>query len=359
MDGYALAWPPPQEGQRSFKVTQVVAAGAQPRPLSPGEAARIMTGAPLPEGANTVVIQEDAEASEEARLGQGGLVHLTITPQRGDNVRVRGEEKAQGELLAGVERPLNPATLALLASQGLTHVEVWAPPRVAILSTGDELIHPPSTPTLGQRYSSNATLLRALVEEAGGEAIDCGVARDTPTSTREGFERALAHSPDLILSTGGVSVGDFDPVRGVLADLGAELHFWKVRMKPGKPLAVGELGGRPILALPGNPVSAAVSFLLFAWPLLRRAQGLSEESSHLPRQTLPLAEPIKKRHARAELMRVCRVNKGGTCAWALAGGQSSAWLSPLANADALLLLPAEPVVWAEGVEAEAVLLPWC
>jgi molybdopterin molybdotransferase len=358
MDGYALAWPPAQEGERSFRVSQVVAAGAQPQPLKLGEAARIMTGAPLPEGANTVVIQEDVEASEEARLGLGGLIHLNVTPQRGDNVRLRGEERAQGELLVGCERPLNPASLALLASQGLTHVEVWAPPRVALLSTGDELIHPPEEPTLGQRYSSNATLLRALVESAGGVAIDCGVARDTPTSTREGFERALAHAPDLILSTGGVSVGDFDPVRGVLADLGAQLHFWKVRMKPGKPLAVGEIGKCPILALPGNPVSAAVSFLLFAWPLLRRAQGSSEESSHLPRQTLPLAEPIEKRHGRVELMRVRRVSAGGAFAWALAGGQSSAWLSPLANADALLLLPAEPVAWAEGAEAEGLLLPW-
>jgi len=362
MDGYAVAWA--HSPAERYRVTQVIAAGHAPQALAAGQAARIMTGAPLPSGADTVIIQEDVEEGSLARAGEGGEITLVSPPRGvGENVRQRAEELAQGELLLDIQTALSSADLALAASQGLKELSVWARPRVAILSTGDELCEPGAALKVGQIYASNATLLKALVEEAGAEAIDCGVARDTPSSTREGFERALAVKPDVIISTGGVSVGDFDPVRGVLAELGVRLDFWKVKMKPGKPLAVGALGGVPLLALPGNPVSAAVSFCLFAWPLLRRALGAPLERAELPRLTLPLGEALTKRHQRAELMRVrseLEPDSSGRLrpSWRLSGGQSSAWLSPLARSEALLLIPEGPVSWERGRSAEALALPW-
>lgn len=364
MDGYAVRWAdatqaePPERPLR-YQVGQVIAAGHPPRPLQAGEVARIMTGAPLPPNADTVIIQENVRLITSGLGPLGEQIEVSQPPRRiGEHVRARAEELSQGDLLLDVGRALNPAALALCASQGLSEVSLWARPRVAILSTGDELRAPGEPLALGQIYASNATLLRGLVEEAGGVAIDCGVARDTQEETRAGFERALASQPDLILSSGGVSVGDFDPVKGVLSDLGARLDFWKVRMKPGKPLAVGELAGRPVLALPGNPVSAAVSFLLFARPLIQRALGVAHEDARLRRKRLPLAESLEKQHSRAELMRVHEIETHNGPAWQLSGAQSSAWLTPLERADALLMLPEAPICWEEGTSVEALLLPW-
>lgn len=365
MDGYAVNWREASKSHvegadRHYRVGQVIAAGHPPQALQEGEVARIMTGAPLPENADTVVIQENVELIDAERAEPGVWVRFTQRPRHvGEHVRLRGEELNVGMGLLDVGRLLNPAGLALCASQGLTSLEVWARPRVAILSTGDELRAPGTALEVGQIYASNATLLQGMIEEAGGVAVDCGVARDSAEDTREGFLRALAQKPDLILSSGGVSVGDFDPVKGTLADLGARLDFWKVKMKPGKPLAVGELAGVPVLALPGNPVSAAVSFQLFARPLIKRALGSSVEEARLRRARLPLLEPIEKKHARAELIRVARRTSAHHGeGWALAGGQSSAWLSPLERADALLIVPEGEVSWGEGTRAEALVLPW-
>lgn len=370
MDGYAIHWAKEcnqkidEISHLTYRVGQIIAAGQPPQDLVEGEVARIMTGAPLPKNADTVILQENVITSSGTHSELGQTIQIQQRPHSvGEHVRKAGEEYIQATQLLDDHRPLNPAALALIASQGIEKLSVWRRPKVAILSTGNELCVAGEALTIGQIYASNGILLRALVEEAGGIAIDCGIAKDTPQETRAGFERALEIQPDLILSTGGVSVGDFDPVKGVLADLGAELHFWKVKMKPGKPLAVGSLAGIPVLALPGNPVSAAVSFLLFAYPLIQRAFGVPLSKAHLQRQTLPLAESMSKDHPRAELLRVeCvdfDVNHSPTSkAWRLTGGQSSAWLRPLERADALLLLPEGRISWERGRPTEALRLPW-
>lgn len=321
------------ENTVQLTVVETISAGQAPsRVVGPGTCARIMTGAPMPEGADAVVMRERvvSDPSSPERLG------LPRGVQPGRHVRRRAEEFDVGAPLLPAGTVISGSVLGLLAAQGLTEVPVWRRPRVAILATGDELVPPGQPLGPGQIHASNSAALAGLVAEIGAEPVDCGVARDDLAGTRAALERALASEPDLLLTTGGVSVGDFDHVRTAMGEAGMELSFYKIRMKPGKPLAVGTIGGVPCFGLPGNPVSAQVCFLQFARPLLLRALGV--ERAFLPVVDAVLDAPLRRRAGRSEFVRVAlRPAAGGLRATPLTS-QSSGTVGSMARADGLAML---------------------
>lgn len=286
-------------GWTELQVLETIAAGSVgTRTIKPGTASRIMTGAPVPPGADAIVIRENTEPIP----GAPGRVRVAGSVQPGQHIRRAGEELAVGDPVLPAGTPLGPAQLGLCASLGIEQLPVARPPRVGIIATGDEIVLPGLPLGPGQIHASNSAALVAWVREAGGEPWDCGIARDDLDSTHQAFKRALDAECDLILSTGGVSVGDFDVVREAMGAVGAEMDFWKVRMKPGKPLAFGTIGGRPAFGLPGNPVSCQVGFLQFVRPVIRRALGV--RSPFLPVLPAHLVEDHHKKPGRTELVRV-------------------------------------------------------
>ena len=266
MDGYALNltdW----HGQ-PLPVSQQIFAGQAPEPLQPGTCARIFTGAPVPEGANCIEMQENAEVLDDAR------VRFTQPLREGQNIRTQGQENRAGEVLLHAGKRLGPFELAVAAAQGCTHVSVVRRPRVALLSTGDELAEPGTPLKPGCIYNSNRTLLSHWLGALGCEVIDGGILPDQSQLTRLKLEQ-LQQAADLILTTGGVSAGDADCLGQVLRECGKPL-FWKLAIKPGKPLTVGSFGRVPVIGLPGNPASALVTFGLLARAYLLRIQGVDD-----------------------------------------------------------------------------------
>ncbi|WP_371038360.1 gephyrin-like molybdotransferase Glp [Rhodosalinus sp. FB01] len=324
MDGYAVAAAEARPGAR-FRVVGEAAAGRRfAGALGPGEAVRIFTGAPIPDGADRVVIQEDT-----AREGE--TVMLLDSLGAGPHVRPAGADFRKGDRLAAPRR-LSPADAALLAAMNLPRVTVARRPEVAILATGDELVLPGERPGPDQIIASNSYALKALLEALGAEARLLPVARDTTASLRAGFE--LAQGADLVLTVGGASVGDHDLVGPVTADLGMEQAFYKVAMRPGKPLMAGRLGDATMIGLPGNPVSAIVCGHVFVAPVIRKMLGLGEAPA--PRRQAPLARAVAANGPREHYMRARRTDTG-LCPF---DSQDSALLSVLAEADALLVRPA-------------------
>ena len=322
-------------------VVEVIPAGGAPtRVLQPGEAARIFTGAPLPEGADTVVMQENTRALD------GNRVVIQGAAMQGRHVRRAGEAVRPGHTVLAVGRTLTPADLGLVAALGQPQVVAARRPVVALIATGDELVPAGQPLGPGQIWSSNTAALAGLVLAAGGVPVDCGVAPDDLEGTRTAFRRALGHAPDLLVSTGGVSVGDFDVVKEALSDEGADMRFWKVRMKPGKPLAFGVIGQVPAFGLPGNPVSCVVNFLQFVRPVIRRALG--DPSPHLPVMDAVLEEPVRKRAGRNELVRVKLDWRGGRLFARSTGDQGSARIRGLSDAHGFLLLDATATGAAAG-----------
>lgn len=266
MDGYALnleGW----DGQ-PLAVSQRIFAGQAPDPLLPGTCARIFTGAPLPPGANSVEMQENVEL-----LGDG-RVRFQQPLQAGQNIRAQGQENRAGQVLLRAGKRLGPFELAIAAAQGCTHLPLVRRPRVALLSTGDELAEPGTPLGPGCIYNSNRTLLGHWLSALGCEVIDAGILPDQPQQTRLRLEQ-LQCAADLILTTGGVSAGDADCLGQVLRECATPV-FWKLAIKPGKPLTVGRFGTVPVIGLPGNPTSALVTFGLLARPYLLRIQGVEE-----------------------------------------------------------------------------------
>ena len=350
-DQCALPRPTGAPVEVALMVTETISAGHPgKRTVGPGQAARITTGAPMPAGADAVVMREDT------RLEVPDRVWIQRAARPGDHIRRKGEELATGAPVLSKGTLLSPAGLGLCASLGRARLQVSRRPVVAILATGDEVVPPGQPPGPGQIWSSNSAALAGLVREAGGIPLDCGVAPDTLEGTRAAFQRALAADPDLILSTGGVSVGDFDVVKEAMADEGATMAFWRVAMKPGKPLAVGSIGDKPAFGLPGNPVSCVVGFLQFVRPLIRRALG--DPHPFLPVIEARLGAPIQRHAGRAELLRA-------RLSWEPEGpvatpqrSQGSGHVSSMALADALILVAPEAAHIEAGARiAVQVLIP--
>lgn len=269
MDGYALHTRDlPLAASAGLLVSQRIAAGQVPAPLTAGTAARIFTGAEIPAGANSVVMQEQCELLESS---DGQRVRIPVDLPANNNIRPRGQDIACGHRVLSEGRRLTPADLGLLASLGFSEVNVYRRLRVAILSTGDELAEPGTPLQPGQIYNSNRFLLAGFLQQMQIEAVDLGRIADTPQATRDALARA-AREADCIISSGGVSVGEEDHVKTAVEALG-QLSLWKLALKPGKPLAFGQIAGTPFFGLPGNPVAVFVTFLLCVRPYLYAQQG--------------------------------------------------------------------------------------
>lgn len=265
MDGYALRaadW----TGE-PLSVTQKIFAGMAPAPLQPGTCARIFTGAPVPAGADCVEMQENAEVLEDQH------VRFTEPLHPGQNIRPQGQETTVGEMVLSAGTRLGPIEQGLAASLGCAELDVVRKVRVAVLSTGDELVEPGQALGPGQIYNSNRVLLCSWLQRLGCDVVDAGILPDNLQATRERL--AALQGVDLILSTGGVSVGEADFLGVALREAG-ELTLWKLAIKPGKPLTVGHFQGVPVIGLPGNPASTLVTFALLARPYLLRRQGVKE-----------------------------------------------------------------------------------
>jgi len=316
-------------------VGTIGAGGAATTSVGPGEAVRIMTGAPVPSGADSVVRVEDTDGGEER-------VVIRNARDARRNVRPRGEDLADGAVAVAAGTPIGPAQLGVLASVGATHVAVYRRPRVAILSSGDELVDIDRfDEVIGRRriVATNSYTLWALVHTAGADTIDLGIVGDDREAIRARLEDGL-RSCDVLVTSGGVSVGAFDYTREVVTALGAELRLWRVRMRPGAPIGFGLIGRTPWLGLPGNPVSAMVTFELFVRPALRRMAGYR----------LPFRRPIAVRLAEpvtiaAPLMHFLRAvltaptDDGGLPTARLTGPQGSGLLTSMERANALVVVP--------------------
>ncbi|MFL5577356.1 MAG: gephyrin-like molybdotransferase Glp [Gemmatimonadaceae bacterium] len=352
MDGYAVRASDvagaSAEAPVSLAVVETVAAGAFPSvPLAPGAAARIMTGAPIPEGADSVVRVEDTD---------GGLARVEVRNARdaGKNLRFRGEDLREGEVVLAAGTPVGAAQVGVLASCGAAAVDVFRRPRVAILGSGDELVDLDRfhEALAGRKIvSSNSYTLHALVRAAGGEPVNLGVAADTPASLRERLERAAGC--DLLVTSAGISVGEFDYAREVLAEMGAELRFWRVRMRPGAPLGFGLLHGTPWIGLPGNPVSTMVTFELFVRPAIRRMLGHALLFRRTVTVTLeePLAIGARLTHF---LRAVIAPRADGSLGARLTGSQGSGVLTSMTRANALLVVPDDRPRVAPGETLRAI-----
>lgn len=325
MDGYALG----AAGNNGARFTVIGEAGAGhgfDGTVEVNQAVRIFTGAPVPAGAVTVAIQEDVSVNgEEITLD-------AAVPDRA-NIRSRGQDFAAGDPLP--PRLLRPNDLALLAAMNVPQVCVTRRPIVGLIASGDELVMPGETPNADQIIASNTFALAAMIETAGGEARMLPIARDTEASLRAAF--ALAQDCDLIVTIGGASVGDHDLVGKVATDLGLERAFWKIAMRPGKPLMAGRVLGKPMLGLPGNPVSAIVCAHLFLIPMLKSMFGLPIAAPQTFSARLGCDLPANG--TRAHYMRARLSNPEGILTATPFDRQDSALLSILTQADALIILP--------------------
>ncbi len=333
MDGYAVRFADERGPWRL--IGQSAAGAAFAGSIGPGEAVRIFTGAALPQGADTVIMQEDMRT-------EGDTIYLSAPLElvAGRHVRKTGEDFTSGDLLASAGDLMTPARIALAAMGGHGEVSVRRPIRVAILSTGDELV-PPGAPTQEDQIpASNSVMLQALLTAPACETTDCGIVRDDLATLTEVF-RSLSDA-DIILSTGGASVGDHDHVKPALEAAGAHIDFWKIAMRPGKPLMAGQLGTALVLGLPGNPVSAFVTATLFAKPLIAALSGVP---SPLPnRQKAVLGAGLPAVAKRTDHVRAILENGRATPI----GLNDSAALHALALANALIVRPANSPAALEG-----------
>jgi molybdopterin molybdotransferase len=344
MDGYAVRATDTRPGV-TLAVVGRVAAGALPsRKLAAGEAMRILTGAPLPEGADAVVPQEDVDAADTR-------VTLRQPAERGAYVRPAGEDVRIGDLVLEPGTRLGAAEIGLLATLGHGQVEVSRRPRVAVLSTGTELADLGTEPGPAQVPNANTYSLMAQVMEAGGTAVNLGVAPDQLDTIGERIRRG--READMLVSSAGVSVGDLDLVREALVRAGAELHLWKVNMRPGKPITFGSLGERPVFGLPGNPVSAMVTFELFVRPALLAMQGQRRASRARVRAIA--AGPIANPGSRRGYLRVSLEARDGRWVARLTGDQGSGILRSMVAADGLAVVHPDTKIDA-GSDVEVIVI---
>ncbi|HOX15171.1 MAG TPA: molybdopterin molybdotransferase MoeA [Smithellaceae bacterium] len=314
-----------------LKVIETIAAGSAPRKtLQTGQAARIMTGAVVPKGADAVVRREDTEE-------QGKTVWIKVAAPKGLDIRFPGEDVQKGEQVIAAGSVLRPGYIGMLAALGKSFVSVHQKPRVAILSTGDELVDIETDPPPGKIVNSNSYSLAAQILECGGIPIMMGIGRDKKAELVEKFQ--IARRADVILSSGGVSVGDYDFVKDVMGDIGNAMHFWQVAMRPGKPLAFGSIDGVPLFGLPGNPVSVMVSFEQFVRPYLLKMQG----HVRIFREMLMAqsAQDIKKGIGVKNFIRAVVQKEKDRYLARVTGEQGSGILKSMVVANAFIVLPEE------------------
>ena len=357
MDGFAVIAQDTQGAEQQqparLRVVADIPAGTMPtRALLAGEAARIMTGAPLPEGANAVVPVEQTDQNWRSGENHPPSAYVSIyqTVNPGAYVRPRGEDFFTGDTVLPALTPIRPQELGLLAALGSQRVPVIRQPRVVILSTGDELLDVDQPLAPGKIRDANGYTLYGLVKTYGGLPLRLPIIRDTLADARARFQAALALQPDIILSSAGVSVGAFDVVRAVVEELGA-INFWRVNLRPGKPLAFGHVGGVPFFGLPGNPVSAMVTFDVFVRPALLR---LTEQPDAVPTITAVLEEDTPS-DGRRSYLRVKLRRDGATWVATMTGTQSSGALTSMVKADGIIIIP-EGVTLARAGEPFAVRL---
>ena len=348
MDGYAVRASDIARATASEPVALPVVgesrAGALPGMHAAGTAMRIMTGAPMPEGADTVVRQEDTRRD-------GATVLIEVATALGTSVRPRGADIRRGDDVILPGQALTSVDVGVAAALGYDHLLVGARPRVALLATGDELVPAGTAPGPAHLVDSNSPMLTAAVREAGGIPTFLGIARDSKASLRELLQAASAS--DLVVSSAGVSVGDHDWVREVVAELGT-ISTWRVAMRPGKPVLIGRIGNAVFIGLPGNPVSSSVTFELFARPVIRRMQGARELQRR--RIRVRLGEAMSKPAALETYSRaVLRTSNDEELAIAHSSGdQGSSMLQSLTRADCLVVLPAGAEVVEAGTVVEAI-----
>ena len=344
VDGYAVRFDDLDPARDTvLRSADRIAAGHAPAgALAPGVAARIFTGAALPEGADVVIMQEDCQSDGD---------RVTIRPgiRRGANTRQAGEDVARGSIALAAGRRLGPAELGLLAALGLAEVPVRRRLSVALLSTGDEVREPGEPLARGQIYDANRFILAGMLERLGVEVSDRGIVRDDPARLAAALQDAAAGS-DLIVTSGGVSTGEEDHVRTAIANHGS-LYFWRLAIKPGRPVAMGQIGATPLAGLPGNPVAALLTFALVARPMI---EALAGTAPHRPRRFRVLSDfAYKKKTGRREYVRVSLDDAAAGLARARRYRKEGAgMLTSLTESDGLMELPEDTTALQPGAEAD-------
>jgi molybdopterin molybdotransferase len=350
MDGYAVITADCSNVPTTLVVNEDVAAGSVPTMrVGPGTATRIMTGAPMPTGADAVVRVEDTTSEARSELT------ILVTPTKGENVRPRGGDMAPGDVIVESGTRLASRHVASLASAGVDPV-VAELPTVAIMSTGDEIVdHSTRELTPGTIRDSNRVLLRAVLAELGVPVVDLGIIGDDPDALRSAYDRASTEA-DMVLSTGGVSMGDYDYVKQILGELGS-VDFWKVAMQPGKPFAFGSINGVPLFGLPGNPVSTFVSFEQFVRPAILHMMGATDV---LRTQIVgTMGEDVRTHDEKTVFLRVLLAqDTDGSFVAVRSGGQGSNMHSSLANAEAFAVVPVGTGSLSAGDEVTLEMFRW-
>lgn len=349
MDGYALRSADAAAiGSVLTVIGQAAAGHAFTGTVGEGQAVRIFTGAPVPQGADTILIQEDAEVLE------GGKIRTAFDVTAGRHIRPRGQDFTEGEAALTAGRELGFTDLTLAAAMNHAALTVYRRPRIAILATGDELLPPGSAPQPAQIIASNTFGVAALARQAGAEVLDLGIIADDDRLIRAAIGKAVAAKVDVLVTLGGASVGDLDLVQAALKAEGMQLDFWRIAMRPGKPLMVGSIGAMQVLGLPGNPVASLVCGLLFLEPLLR---SIARRAPLQRTTTARTATPLKANDHRQDYLRArFSTDENGLLVAEAHAKQDSSMMKILAHSDGLIVRPPNAPAAAAGTECPVIRL---